>query len=54
MTDKALATVHERARAILVSWYDEQRPAPQLDAERYVVCAGLAVLERLKTAYPLQ
>ena len=38
----------------LVIWYDAHRPAPGREAERYVVCAGLAVTERLKERFPLQ
>lgn len=38
----------------LAAWYDAHRPATGLEAERYVVCAGLAVIERLKKTFPLQ
>jgi len=38
----------------LVAWYDQQRPSPDREPERYVVCAGLAVLERMKASYPLR
>ncbi|RKO66433.1 DUF4928 domain-containing protein [Desulfofundulus salinus] len=38
----------------LIAWYDQQRPGPGREPERYVVCAGLAVLERMKASYPLR
>lgn len=50
----ALVVARERALLTLVAWYDAHRPSPQNEAERYVVCAGLAVLECLKTSFPLQ
>lgn len=37
----------------LAAWYDAHRPGAGLEAERYVICAGLAVLERLKATFPL-
>lgn len=38
---------------LLVEWYDSQRPAPGQPAERFVVCAGLAVLEHMRSQFPL-
>lgn len=38
----------------LTTWYDIERPAPALEPERYVVCAGLAVLERFRETFPLE
>lgn len=34
-------------------WYESERPTSGDEPERYVVCAGLAVLERARTAFPL-
>ncbi len=42
------------ALTVLAEWYDAQRPTAEREAERYVVCAGFAVLERLKETFPLQ
>ncbi len=42
------------ALTMLAEWYDAQRPTAEREAERYVVCAGFAVLERLKETFPLQ
>ena len=42
-----LDPVEQIALGVLVGWYDAHRPNPEKEAERYVVCAGLAVLERL-------
>lgn len=39
---------------LLADWYDHHRPTPEKEAERYVVCAGLAVLERMKENFPLK
>lgn len=44
----------DTAFAALADWYDAYRPGAGREAERYVVCAGLAVLERFKEAFPLQ
>ncbi len=42
------------ALVALAAWYDAQRPTAERETERYVVCAGLAVLERLKETFPLE
>ena len=38
----------------LVEYYDEHRPGPGVAPERYVVCAGLAILEHMREKYPLE
>ncbi len=40
--------LQERVKADLVKWYDRARPESGGEPERYVVCAGLAVLERMR------
>lgn len=44
----------DEALSALIDWYDGYRPSPRQESERYVVCAGLAVLERLRDAFPLE
>lgn len=43
----------EAALSELAGWYDSERPSPTQEPERYVVCAGLAVLERARQVFPL-
>lgn len=38
----------------LVEYYDEYRPGTGVAPERYVVCAGLAILEHMREKYPLE
>src|SRR5690625_4645245 len=38
----------------LEAWYDSHRPSPNQDPERYVVCAGLAILELARDRLPLK
>lgn len=45
--------VAERALRMLSEWYDSERPGAGREPERYVICAGLAVLEHSRTAFPL-
>ena len=35
-------------------WFDRHRPSPDEEPNTYVMCAGLAVLERMRRAYPLK
>lgn len=44
--DEALGTVRQ--------WFDSHRPSPDVEPNTYVMCAGLAVLERMRMAYPLK
>jgi len=37
----------------LVSWYEGERPTPDKEPERYVVCAGLAITEVVRETFPL-
>lgn len=46
-------SMREAALSMLRAWYDSERPTPEQEPERYVVCAALAVLERARGAYPL-
>lgn len=41
-----------QAQAALENWYDQHRASEQ-EAERYVVCAGLAVTEHMRKIFPL-
>ena len=43
----------KKAFALLTAWYEEHRPSSGAEPERYVVCAGLAVLEHLRESFPL-
>lgn len=38
---------------MLSEWYDSERPGVGRDPDRYVVCAGLAVLEHARSVFPL-
>lgn len=37
----------------LEEWYDSWRPKPNRETARYVVCVGLAVLHRMREAWPI-
>ena len=37
----------------LEAWYDEQRPLPDEEPERYVIAAAIAVLERFPAHFPI-
>ena len=39
--------------SVLREWYDGYRPSPGEEPNTYVICAGLAVLERMRDAFPL-
>ena len=39
---------------VLLQWYDSHRPSPDKEPNTYVICAGLAVLERMRDAFPLE
>ena len=45
---------HEEALDTLRQWFDSHRPTPDAEPNTYVMCAGLAVLERMRKAYPLE
>lgn len=47
------AAAREKAFAALLAWYETYRPSPDVEPDRYVVCAGLAVLERFAKKFPL-
>ena len=44
---------YEEALGTLRQWFDSHRPFPDEEPNTYVMCAGLAVLERMRRAYPL-
>ena len=44
---------YEEALGTLRQWFDSHRPSPDEEPNTYVMCAGLAVLERMRRAYPL-
>ena len=44
---------YEEALGALRQWFDSHRPSPNEEPNTYVMCAGLAVLERMRRAYPL-
>lgn len=37
----------------LRSWYESQKPSPDQEAKRYVVCAGFAITELIRDTFPL-
>lgn len=39
--------------SVLRQWYDSHRPSSGEEPNTYVICAGLAVLERMRDAFPL-
>ncbi|GAB6151534.1 hypothetical protein JCM17380_02840 [Desulfosporosinus burensis] len=43
----------EVALEALRSWYESQKPSPDQEPKRYVVCAGLAITELIKDTFPL-
>jgi hypothetical protein len=43
----------QAAVAALEAWYDEQRPLPGEEPERYVIAAAIAVLEHFPKHYPI-
>ena len=44
---------YDKAFSALKLWFDSYRPAPDVEPNTYVMCAGLAVLKRMRSAYPL-
>ena len=44
---------YEEALVALRQWFDSHRQSPDVEPNTYVMCAGLAVLERMRRAYPL-
>ena len=45
---------HEEALDTLRQWFHTHRPTPDAEPNTYIMCAGLAVLERMRKAYPLK
>lgn len=45
--------LYDEALGTLKQWFDSHRPSPNEEPNTYVMCAGLAVLERMRGAYPL-
>ena len=45
---------YDEALGKLRQWFDSHRPSPDVEPNTYVMCAGLAVLERMRRAYPLK
>jgi hypothetical protein len=45
--------VENAAIDALVSWYEGEKPSPDKEPERYVVCAGLAITEVIREKFPL-
>lgn len=50
---QCMKDLRNRLKADLVKWYDGERSESGDEPERYVVCAGLAVLEHMRNAFPL-
>lgn len=46
--------VVDEALAALATWYESERPPSGADPDRYVVCAALAVLELLRSEFPIR
>ena len=44
----------DESLAALIEWFDSYRPASGEDPNTYVICAGLAVLERMRSSFPLR
>ena len=44
---------YEETLGTLRQWFDSHRPSANEEPNTYVMCAGLAVLERMRRAYPL-
>ncbi len=51
---QCMKDLRNRLKADLVRWYDGERSESGDEPERYVVCAGLAVLEHMRNAFPLR
>jgi hypothetical protein len=49
-----IGSLKKSVSQLLVEWYEEFRPASGAEPERYVVCAGLAVLEQVRKHFPLE
>ncbi len=45
--------VHDEAMSALTCWFNSHRSSPDHEPRTYVICAGLAVLERMRTSHPL-
>ena len=45
---------YDEALGKLRQWFDSHRPSPDVEPNTNVMCAGLAVLERMRRAYPLK
>ena len=48
-----LRHANEHALDILREWFDSYRPSTGEEPNTYVICAGLAVLERMRDSFPL-
>ncbi len=48
------AVAEELALEVLSVWFDGEKPPSGADPLRYVVCAGLAVTERMREKFPLE
>ena len=46
--------VYDQALAMLREWFDGHRPTVGGEPNTYVICAGLAVLERMLSTFPLE
>ena len=44
---------YDRLLDTLRHWFNSHRPSPDIEPNTYVMCAGLAVLQRMRRAYPL-
>ena len=45
--------VSDQALGLLEEWFNGYRPSPGEEPNTYVICAGLAVLERMHVSFPL-
>ena len=45
---------YDEGLSALRRWFDSHRSSPGVEARTYVICAGLAVLERMRNSYPMR
>ena len=46
-------SIGDEALTALIIWFDEYRPSDGVQPAPYIICAGLAVLERMRRSFPL-
>lgn len=46
--------VYDQALGTLEEWFNSYKPSPGEEPNTYVICAGLAVLEKMRDSFPLE